>query len=580
MHYVYTNQWSFTLRCLAHKMKVVPDLFLFFTFWESCRTLNSVVVLFLLSRFSFAGRCVFFAFLPIPTASWSVSFCCCHLWLCVRWLCELSLLLLPFCVDGELVCAEGCTQVTGVMAMMMTGRVLLVCALCVLCCGAGGRCDEGEAAVHGVPPDVPASGTEDGLGGKRNAAPAPDSQIQSSGEEQQHKSREGRPALPEGSSEEEEEEETVENKNLEEVTERGEEGRREDGQDANERDGSQTSEVFTKQEETPPPSTPAAPAGEGNQHASPQAPSVDSHGGGRTDRIEGSILKAPSSGVALQHAGDASTNQKNKSLETGKHAENTITGGPVPSQVKAPKESINDAENHSVTGEDMASNQVVSRGTNEYEAQQRALATQDRSSVSFPDSETKWHTTPQEAPKTQVPPSATEPSSRGGQLPTATTDSQTPNAQEHKRLLLPKKTEYNAPEHHSEDIVAEQQGQATATENLTENAPATNQAETTASPNSTSGSGEARSTADENTANAQRPNPNESHEDLEGSDTRPVPTASEAAPQTAGTATTANTTDTATPGDTDSSTAVSHTTSPLLLLLFFACATAAVVVAA
>ncbi|KAF5217061.1 hypothetical protein ECC02_010092 [Trypanosoma cruzi] len=298
------------------------------------------------------------------------------------------------------------------MAMMMTGRVLLVCALCVLCCGAGGRCDEGEAAVHGVPPDVPASGTEDGLGGKRNAAPAPDSQIQSSGEEQQHKSREGRPALPEGSSEEEEEEETVENKNLDEVTESREERRHEDGQNANERDGSQTSGVLTKQKETPPPSTPAAPAGEGNQHASPQAPSVDSHGGGGTDRIEGFILKASSSGVALQHAGDAPTNQKNKSLETGRHSENTITGGPVPSQVKAPKESINGAENHSVTGEDTASNQVVGRGTTEYEAQQRALATQDRSSVSFPDSETKWQTTPQETPKTQVPPTATEPSSR------------------------------------------------------------------------------------------------------------------------------------------------------------------------
>ncbi|KAF8303797.1 Mucin-associated surface protein (MASP), subgroup S079 [Trypanosoma cruzi] len=467
------------------------------------------------------------------------------------------------------------------MAMMMTGRVLLVCALCVLWCGAGGRCDEGEAAVHGVPPDVPASGAEDGLGGTRNAAPAPDSQIQSSGEEQQHKSREGRPALPEGSSEEEEEEEeTVEDENLDEVTERGEEGRREDGQDANERDGSQTSGVLTKQKETPSPSTPAAPAGEGNQNASPQAPSVDSHGGGGTDRIEGSILKAPSSGVALQHAGDASTNQKNKSLETGKHSENAITGGPVPSQVKAPKESIKDAENHSVTGEDTASNQVVGRGTTEYEAQQRALATQDRSSVSFPDSEKKWQTTPQETPKTQVPPSATEPSSREGQPPTATTDSQTPNAQEHKRLLLPKKTEYNAPEHHSEDILAEQQGQATATENLTENAPATNQAEKTASPNSTSGGGEARSTADENTANAQRPNPNESHEDLEGSDTHPAPTASEAAPQTA-IKPIANTTDTATPAENDSSTAVSHTTYPLLLLLLVvACAAAAAAVAA
>ncbi|RNF07211.1 mucin-associated surface protein (MASP), partial [Trypanosoma cruzi] len=41
-------------------------------------------------------------------------------------------------VDVLLVCAEGYTQVTGVMAMMMTGRVLLVCALCVLWCGGGG----------------------------------------------------------------------------------------------------------------------------------------------------------------------------------------------------------------------------------------------------------------------------------------------------------------------------------------------------------------------------------------------------------------------------------------------------------
>ncbi|EKF29188.1 mucin-associated surface protein (MASP), putative [Trypanosoma cruzi marinkellei] len=56
----------------------------------------------------------------------------------VRWLCDLSLsFCFSLCVDRELVCAEGYTQVTGVMmAMMMTGRVLLVCALCVLWCGA------------------------------------------------------------------------------------------------------------------------------------------------------------------------------------------------------------------------------------------------------------------------------------------------------------------------------------------------------------------------------------------------------------------------------------------------------------
>ncbi|EKF34755.1 mucin-associated surface protein (MASP), putative, partial [Trypanosoma cruzi marinkellei] len=59
--------------------------------------------------------------------------CCCRWWRLL--LCRFFLL---FCVDGELVCAEGCRQVRGVMAMMMTGHVLLVCALCVLWCGAGG----------------------------------------------------------------------------------------------------------------------------------------------------------------------------------------------------------------------------------------------------------------------------------------------------------------------------------------------------------------------------------------------------------------------------------------------------------
>ncbi|EAN97696.1 Mucin-associated surface protein (MASP) [Trypanosoma cruzi] len=42
------------------------------------------------------------------------------------------------------------------MAMMMTGRVLLVCAFCVLWCGAGGRCDEAEdTAVSGIGGESP-----------------------------------------------------------------------------------------------------------------------------------------------------------------------------------------------------------------------------------------------------------------------------------------------------------------------------------------------------------------------------------------------------------------------------------------
>ncbi|EKF29353.1 mucin-associated surface protein (MASP), putative, partial [Trypanosoma cruzi marinkellei] len=83
----------------------------------------------------------------------SVCWCCGTAVCVVRGVCycSVSLLLLPLCVDGLLVCAGGYTQVTGVMAMMMTGRVLLVCALCVLWCGAGGgdALDFGEKKALG-----------------------------------------------------------------------------------------------------------------------------------------------------------------------------------------------------------------------------------------------------------------------------------------------------------------------------------------------------------------------------------------------------------------------------------------------
>ncbi|EAO00142.1 Mucin-associated surface protein (MASP) [Trypanosoma cruzi] len=45
---------------------------------------------------------------------------------------------------------------------MMTGRVPLVCALCVLWCGAGGRCDEEERAVSGSGDGPPPGSAEHG----------------------------------------------------------------------------------------------------------------------------------------------------------------------------------------------------------------------------------------------------------------------------------------------------------------------------------------------------------------------------------------------------------------------------------
>ncbi|EAN97277.1 Mucin-associated surface protein (MASP) [Trypanosoma cruzi] len=52
---------------------------------------------------------------------------------------------------------------------MMTGRVLLVCALCVLWCGAGGGRGEGEATVVGPP----GGRSNDGKGGPGPAPPSP-----------------------------------------------------------------------------------------------------------------------------------------------------------------------------------------------------------------------------------------------------------------------------------------------------------------------------------------------------------------------------------------------------------------------
>ncbi|PWU99826.1 Mucin-associated surface protein (MASP) [Trypanosoma cruzi] len=92
-------------------------------FREPCRTLKLFFVFFpAFFSFLFAGRCASSAVVPIPTASLCVCCCCYHLLLCG---------------GGDLVCAEGCTQVTGVMAVM-TGRVLLVCAAGVVWCGTGG----------------------------------------------------------------------------------------------------------------------------------------------------------------------------------------------------------------------------------------------------------------------------------------------------------------------------------------------------------------------------------------------------------------------------------------------------------
>ncbi|EKF29453.1 mucin-associated surface protein (MASP), putative [Trypanosoma cruzi marinkellei] len=108
---------------------------------DSCWTLNFFLLFFFTSVLQVGVRDSAPFFSCVVVYRPCLSFCCFSL-----------------CVDGLLVCAEGYTQVTGVMAMMMTGRVLLVCALCVLWCGAG----SGGSAETTQVPSVPLSQDVDG----------------------------------------------------------------------------------------------------------------------------------------------------------------------------------------------------------------------------------------------------------------------------------------------------------------------------------------------------------------------------------------------------------------------------------
>ncbi|ESS61824.1 mucin-associated surface protein (MASP) [Trypanosoma cruzi Dm28c] len=136
------------------------------------------------------------------------------------------------------------------------------------------------------------------------------------------------------------------------------------------------------------------------------------------------------------------------------------------------------------------------------------------------------------------------------------------------------KMESEAPEPPSGDATQGQHSHDTDTENSTKNAAAGSPAEPTTSSTSTSDSGDhVQNKADEDDAQSSE----EQHDSLETGNTNVVPTLSEEAPRTAETITAARINGTANTQNSDGSTAVSHTTSPLLL--FVACPAAAAVAA-
>ncbi|EAN99858.1 Mucin-associated surface protein (MASP) [Trypanosoma cruzi] len=185
---------------------------------------------------------------------------------------------------------------------------------------------------------------------------------------------------------------------------------------------------------------------------------------------------------------------------------------------------------------------------------------------------------------------SSESKNNGGETtppPLTSSDEESPisdqeNSQNSKKVkneatLSESKTASEAPAPPSKDATQGQHSHDTDTEDPTKNAAAGSPVEPTTSSTSASGSGDhVQNKADEDDTQSHEGQ----HDSLETGNNNVVPTLSGTASQMPETATATQTNDTTTHGDSDGSTAVSHTTSPLLLLLVVACAAAAAVVAA
>ncbi|EKF32184.1 mucin-associated surface protein (MASP), putative, partial [Trypanosoma cruzi marinkellei] len=161
----------------------------------------------------------------------------------------------------------------------------------------------------------------------------------------------------------------------------------------------------------------------------------------------------------------------------------------------------------------------------------------------------------------------------------APNDSHNSKEESHKASPLHTETESAAKELLSPDSVLEQNTDDTFSPDLKEDADTGSPVATTEPSTSTSNSGVAQNKTDEDDGNEQRPELKGPHNDTDAGNTNVAPRASESEPDTVKTVTT-QTNGTSNSGDSDGSTAVSHTTSSLLLLVVVACAAAAAVVAA
>ncbi|KAF5222525.1 Mucin-associated surface protein (MASP) subgroup S008 [Trypanosoma cruzi] len=437
------------------------------------------------------------------------------------------LFFLSLCFDGELVCAEGYTQVTGVMAMMMTGRVLLVCALCVLWCGAAvlvsAAGDVVDGGVKVGPLGDSQSGSRDEKAAKPELSRSVDEKLGSAGHLLD--TRSGTNVSEQGNLVKEPPAGNV-----------GKEGVQEEGKELPVTHTSRKKDKVTVPQSLPSPPAedpPAKSPSQASMQGSPTTPGQPQENSQKSTGQPPTLQAQPPSSPAASAEGEADgdpVGASDTSRVTGdKNKDSKGSGGPISGPPSG------DASSSPISNDGHAS------GNNG-----GALSTQDTTSLKNNE---------------QSGPTA---SSGSAPLNRETPERSTPDAKQHSSDTQENETS-RLPDGDAAHSAAGQSAMGTkgssGVSTTASNAPKTPQPQLPAPP--------VPPTATVTGAPAEKPT----------AERLPPPGDSTPGEGLAAT-TTAQTKGTATPGDSDGSTAVSHTTSPLLLLLVVACAAAAAAVAA
>ncbi|KAF5218941.1 Mucin-associated surface protein (MASP) [Trypanosoma cruzi] len=497
------------------------------------------------------------------------------------------------------------------MAMMMTGRVLLVvCALCVLWCGIDGVVAEGDDAAETY--EDPSRGLQSAPQldpAKQPEEPKPIEGVSNTAEQSLDAQEVKNEKPPKGSVKQT----PTQNGGMEENLKKGEGKKSEKNEEAEQEldeggqeeplirkdtteDEGETSPALPENKEPPPPppaGTATAPASDGNKPGDSSnlrtsasdgdmQPAVDRmHSGGGA----GSVPNGGGGKQSGQGGGSGGDNLSNPSSSSGGSSPRPPThdgkGAPQdpvedssPQGRKSPEKTVK-SKTKTPAGPNVEEDEPSESDTQKIRAE--ALVTFGGTGNEARREAEDTDNTPSGPPVTPVTPQAEvlSPPPAGG-VPPASDDTHTSpetNAGNSASENEPKSSPLERP---SEDGEAGQKDKEADAQGAQETEVTQ---ETAASPISTSGSGGAQSEADADDDDPQRPNPEGPQNDgTEAGDTHGPSAASDAAPQAAK-AIAAQTNGTVTPGDSDGSNAVSHTTSPLLLLVVV-CAAAAAVVAA